>query len=172
MWVFGYGSLMWDGWEQPFGGTRVDKAALMNHRRSFNKSSTTNWGTRNSPAPTLGLEPAANINCIGTAFEFPQEQTATISEYLRHREGPSFTMTELPVRLPDGREIHALTPVNDRTRHTYMGNMPIQQRVNLATTARGTSGACADYIRNIRAKLKSLDIVDTDVEEFFTLIQS
>lgn len=28
MWVFGYGSLMWDGWEQTLGGVRVERAEL------------------------------------------------------------------------------------------------------------------------------------------------
>ncbi len=51
MWVFGYGSLMWDQWEQQFGGIRVDRAALVNYRRSFNKASTGNWGTQDLPAP-------------------------------------------------------------------------------------------------------------------------
>jgi cation transport regulator ChaC len=45
MWVFGYGSLMWDGWEQALGGQRVDGAVLPDYGRSFNKKSTRNWGT-------------------------------------------------------------------------------------------------------------------------------
>jgi cation transport regulator ChaC len=46
MWVFGYGSLMWDGWEQALGGQRADGAVLPDYRRSFNKKSTRNWGRR------------------------------------------------------------------------------------------------------------------------------
>jgi cation transport protein ChaC len=74
MWVFGYGSLMWDGWELALGGSRMDRAVLVDYRRSFNKKSTGNWGIPGAPGPTLGLEPAEAGSCIGTVFEFPEDQ--------------------------------------------------------------------------------------------------
>jgi cation transport protein ChaC len=143
---------------------------LVDYRRSFNKKSTRNWGTSVAPGPTLGLEPAQNADCTGTAFEFPEGQRAAVENLLRGREGASFTLVELPVRLPDGRDVRALTPVNDRTKSTYIGNVPIAQRGHMARTARGTSGACADYVRSIHKKLTALGIVDADVEEFATLV--
>src|SRR5260370_20014767 len=170
MWVFGYGSLMWDGWEQKLGGTHVDRAVLANYRRSFNKKSTRNWGTSVAPGPTLGLEPSQNAVCTGTAFEFPEEQRVAVEKVLRGREGASFVLVELPVRLPDGREVRALTPVNDNTDRTYVGSIPMALRADMARTARGRDGACAKYVRNIHEKLVLLGIVDTDVEEFATLV--
>jgi cation transport regulator ChaC len=97
MWVFGYGSLMWDDWEQPFGGMRVDRAVLMGHRRSFNKKSVVNWGTSAALGPTLGLEPAQNAVCAATAFEFPEEQRAAVQNLLRRREGESFSLDDPPL---------------------------------------------------------------------------
>jgi cation transport protein ChaC len=137
MWIFGYGSLMWDGWEQTFGGMRVDGAALLNYHRAFNKKSVGNWGTPKAPAPTLGLEPSQDINCIGTAFEFPDAQRTAIQIFLTDREGPSFAVVELPLRLPNGREILALTSVNDRSKDTYIGDVPITERVVMARTSTG-----------------------------------
>jgi len=101
MWVFGYGSLMWDSWEVAVGGVRVDRATLAGYRRSFNKKSVVNWGTSESPAPTLGLEPSQSMNCVGTAFEFPDDQSVAIASLLTDREGISFILVELPVRLPE-----------------------------------------------------------------------
>lgn len=171
MWVFGYGSLMWDGWERALGGTRVDRAFLSNHRRSFNKKSVRNWGTPATPAPTLGLEPAPNVNCSGTAFKFLDEQRTSVVNLLRNREGESFALVEIPVRLPDGRQVSALTPVNDRNASTYMGAIPLAERALMARIARGTNGTCLDYVRNIHQKLNSLGIVDIDVEDFLALIE-
>jgi cation transport protein ChaC len=172
MWVFGYGSLMWDGWEKVIGGSRMDRAELVDYRRSFNKKSTRNWGTPEAPGPTLGLEPAEGGSCIGTAFEFPEDQRHAVETLLRKREGSSFTLLELPVSLPDGREVRALTPVNDRRGGTYIGNVLAEDRAAMARAAKGAAGACADYVRNINEKLRALEIVDEDVREFARLVDA
>jgi len=170
MWVFGYGSLMWDGWEVPLHGSRVDGARLKHYRRSFNKSSTRNWGTRRHPAPTLGLEPDEGAECVGSAFEFPEEERGRIERFLIDREGRAFTLPELPVRLPDGREVNALVPVNDRSGSTYLGNVAPVTRAAMARNAHGSSGNCTEYVRNIHNRLNSLGIIDAAVEEFVRFI--
>ena len=55
MWVFAYGSLMWDDWEKEFSGRRQDGVVLNHFKRAFTKKSLLNWGTRERPCPTLGL---------------------------------------------------------------------------------------------------------------------
>jgi hypothetical protein len=40
----------------------------------------------------------------------------------------------------------------------------------MARTATGTSGRCADYVRNIHVRLSELCIVDEDVREFAALL--
>ena len=163
---------MWDGWERALQGSRVDGAVLRNFRRSLNKKSTENWGTRETPGPTLGLEPDVAGSCTGTAFEFPDDQRAPVEGLLTEREGRSFALVELLVILPDGREVRALTPVNDRTGRSYIGRVAIVERVAMARAAHGTSGTCAEYVRNIHRKLREIGIVDRDVEEFAALLDA
>jgi cation transport regulator ChaC len=55
MWVFGYGSLMWDNWQALHGGANGVLAELKGYERSFNKASQVNWGTNTAPGPTLNL---------------------------------------------------------------------------------------------------------------------
>ena len=69
MWVFGYGSLMWDGWQTQHGCTRQMLADLPGYSRAFNKASVRNWGSTQNPCPTLSLTEGGN--CRGMAFEFP-----------------------------------------------------------------------------------------------------
>ena len=60
VWVLGYGSLMWDGWQTSFGCTRCVPASLPGFSRAFNKASVANWGSRGIPGPTLGPAPAGD----------------------------------------------------------------------------------------------------------------
>lgn len=73
MWIFGYGSLMWDNWESSYGCSRKCIALLKGYRRTFNKASTQNRGTRKAPCPTLNLENDATGTCKGIAFELPDK---------------------------------------------------------------------------------------------------
>jgi hypothetical protein len=55
MWIFGYGSLMWDSWEQNFGCLGKEEAQLESFRRDFNKASTFRWGSRSAPVQLSAL---------------------------------------------------------------------------------------------------------------------
>src|ERR1041385_5852179 len=111
MWVFGYGSLMLDGWEKQFGCLRRQLAALHSYRRTFNKASTKNWGARQAPCPTLNLESIEGGICKGIAFEFPDSREAFVREYLASREGKGFPLKEVTIRLEDDAEVQAWVPI-------------------------------------------------------------
>jgi cation transport protein ChaC len=161
---------MWDGWEQKYGGTRHDRAILNNYHRAFNKRSVRNWGTKAEPGATLGLEPEQGAKCVGCAFEFPDDQS--ILDCLRKREGHSFSFNKLDVTLEDGRIVQAVTPVNDRSANTYIGNFCLKKRAEMARVAIGSDGKCIDYVTNIRDKLKEMGISDPYVEELWEAICS
>jgi len=65
MWIFGYGSLMFDGWEAACGCTGRRWADLPGYRRSFNKKSVESRGTPEAPGLTLNLVRAAGHVCRG-----------------------------------------------------------------------------------------------------------
>lgn len=170
--VFGYGSLMWDMWETKFDGHKVDNVILKNYRRDFNKKSTKNWGTRESPAPTLGLEYSQGAECIGSAFEFSDDKEEIVLEYLTKREGKSFEIKRLNILLSNNQLTQAFVPVNRNPASTYIGNLSLANRAQMARNASGTNGTCIDYVANIRNKLLELNINDINVESFWQAIQS
>lgn len=173
MWVFGYGSLMWDDWEvdpsNNFQGVKHLKAKLIGYERDFNKASTVNWGTARNSCPTLGLNQVNEATCIGCAFEFDDSRRNLIMNYLRGREGASFQLLELDVELENGQIVQAVTPVNQQN-NTYIGNLTIEARAQSAIAATGSSGSCVDYIDNIHNYLTQLGIDDANVNAMWEAI--
>lgn len=170
MWVFGYGSLMWDEWEQQFGGQRVEGAVLDGYRRAFNKKSVENWGTRHRPCPTLGLDKEAEASCTGVAFRFVEARRDAVWAYLRDREGPSFDLETATVRLPDGRTVSALVAINDPQAASYIGDRDRAELAAMIEGAEGTAGVCVDYLENTRSKLRALSITDPAVEALWDAV--
>ncbi|PCC97912.1 gamma-glutamylcyclotransferase [Halopseudomonas pelagia] len=163
MWVFGYGSLMTDGWEKGFDCTQRVTAELKGYRRAFNKASVTNWGTRDCPCPTLNLVPEASANSLGIAFEFTEVRRGEVEAYLAKREGKNFKLSNLEVIADGSGAVQALVPL-------YAGKNIIQSHdmrtaIELACHAKGSSGKCSDYILNISEQLKMLGINDPAVTE-------
>ncbi len=172
MWIFGYGSLMWDDWEKQFDGQKYDKAILKHFRRDFNKKSTSNWGTPEQPGPTLGLEHLQDSECVGSSFEFSNDKEEIVLAYLEKREGPSFELSKLEISLSDNQSVQAFVPINRHTARTYIGNINLEQRAEMAKNAIGAWGSCIYYVANIRNKLAELGIKDINVEHFWQTIQS
>lgn len=170
MWVFGYGSLMNDGWEKGYGSTFRGVADLHGYRRVFSKASVANWGTRLSPCPTLNLEAHAGALCVGIAFEFPDDRADAVTAYLVKREGKSFTFPQLKIAVKDRGETHALVPL-------YFGRniyptMPAEELVVAIRKASGTSGMCADYVLNVHKDLTAAGIDDPAVTQLNELLSA
>jgi cation transport protein ChaC len=167
MWVFGYGSLMTDGWEEKNGCTRRMLADLVGYRRVFNKASVRNWGTRNNPGPTLNLEKAERGSCRGIAFEFPEDRVEEVLAILADREGQNFALHLLEIKLLDGTKVLAHTPLY--TGGNLIKNKSLDEIAAMILKANGTKGACASYIEDVAAVLRKAGIDDPAVA---TLIES
>lgn len=170
MWIFGYGSLMWDGWEGAFDCTERVVAELRGHRRTFNKASVVNWGTRSCPCPTLNLEADADGSCVGIAFEFPEVRRIEVEAYLAKREGKNFVPAPVIVRLERAGPVRALVWL-------YSGNNILtsqtsEEIVSNIRLARGSSGTCLDYIGSVYEQLRKLGINDPEVIEMWDRVRT
>lgn len=163
MWIFGYGSLMTDGWEGGYGCTRRVVAELHGYRRSFSKASVVNWGTHACPCPTLMLESGADALCVGIAFEFPETRRAEVEAYLAKREGKGFVFSNLEIVGKEIGSVLALAPLYNGK--NILPPATTQELVESVRQARGTSGACSDYIVDVYDKLARLGIDDPVVTQ-------
>ncbi len=169
MWVFGYGSLMWGGWESKHGCKGPVAAQLSGYCRAFDKASILNWGSNASPGPTLNLIAKQGATCHGYAFEFPGASKDAVLAELKKREG-GFELRLLKIRFDDGREAEARVPI-------YAGRNLIRDKgmtevVGMVRAAKGKSGACIDYVKTIAAKMKALGIDDPVVTDMANALDS
>lgn len=170
MWVFAYGSLMWDNWEIKYDCTRRVVADLQGYCRRFNKASVRNWGTKATPGPTLNLSKLDNGVCRGIAFQFPDAQKIEILSYLEEREGKAFLLREAVVHLEDQSKRSALVPF-------YNGKNVIEGKTAkelaaMVLAASGTDGTCLSYVNGIADKLSVLGIDDPAVTELWNWINN
>jgi cation transport protein ChaC len=163
MWVFGYGSLMWDGWEKQFNCLQRQLARLHGYRRSFSKASVKNWGSPAHPGPTLNIEAKPQAICTGIAFEFPPEQCDNVSAYLARREGKGFSLTKVPVTIEGGQAATALVPIYKGP--NIVDAASVTDLARLVAAAKGTSGMCRDDVRGIQLELDKLGISDPAVSD-------
>lgn len=170
MWVFGYGSLMWDGWETKHSCTRRVVADLPGFCRRFNKASVQNWGTHAAPGPTLNLSKTTTGICRGIAFEFPDTQKAEILSYLKMREGKAFPLHEMLVRVVGQSEVSAFVPLYNGK--NVIEGKTVEEMAEMVLAASGTEGTCLAYVNGIAEKLSALGISDPAVIELWKAVSN
>jgi cation transport protein ChaC len=170
MWVFGYGSLMWDGWEKQHSCSQRQVAELRGYRRSFSKASVKNWGSPANPGPTLNLEGDEHAVCIGIAFEFPAGQTDEVTSYLARREGKGFELKPLQVFFKSEQAVNAVIPIYNGP--NVIRAKSLAELVRQVASAKGTSGQCRDYVHGIQLELSKLGLSDPVVEETWNAVQA
>lgn len=161
LWVFGYGSLLWDpGFA--FAGQHL--ARLDGYQRSFCMRSIHHRGTVAQPGLVLALDEGAG-GCEGVAFDVPARIAEETLEYLRARELISAAYLEVivPVTLRCGTVVQAVTYVIDRAHNQYCGGLPLEEQAEIIARATGGRGRNRDYLHNTAAHLEELGIADPDL---------
>ena len=163
MWVFGYGSLLWNP-----GFEFVEKqiACLHGYHRSFCMRSIHHRGTVADPGLVLALDRHQGAKCQGVAFRVAPENVEATLSYLRDRELVSSAYLEvtLPIALSDGTTVDAVIYVIDETHDQYCGGLPLTEQARILSKAVGGLGPNWEYLYNTAAHLAELNIVDADLQ--------
>jgi glutathione-specific gamma-glutamylcyclotransferase len=156
-WVFGYGSLIW---RPGFAHIETQRARLFGYRRSLCVRSFVHRGTPERPGLVLGLDRGGS--CVGLAFRVPGELRGEVLAYLRERELVTSVYLErtLPVLLPGGETVPAVTYVVDRGHAQYAGNLDEADAASIVSGSVGKSGQNEDYVLNTLRHLEALGIRD------------
>lgn len=171
MWVFGYGSLMW---EPGFAPAERQTARLEGWHRSFCMRSIHYRGTPERPGLVLALDRQEGASCAGVAYRVAGGEVGPVLDYLRARElvSDAYLETELPVTLADGRSVTALTYVIDHAHVQYCTGLSAEDQARIIATATGKTGRNSDYLFNTVAHLDDLGLSDPDLAALANRVQA
>ncbi|MCV2888707.1 gamma-glutamylcyclotransferase [Ruegeria aquimaris] len=163
MWVFGYGSLMWN---PGFPVARRELATLHGWSRSFCMSSIHHRGTEESPGLVLALDAHQGGHCRGIAFAVETGHEDRTLDELRERELISSAYLErlLDVQLDRGEQVTAVTYVIDPHHEQYCGGMPLEQQALIIANAVGGRGPNTEYLYNTAAHLAEIGLNDPELD--------
>jgi cation transport protein ChaC len=162
LWVFGYGSLMW----QPgFDFIEKTPASLIGAHRSLCIYSVHHRGTQEHPGLVLGLDEGGA--CRGVAFRIEASSSEATLNYLRAREQVTdvYVETMKSISLLDGsaRKLEAVCYMVDRAHPQYAGRLSLETQVELVRSAAGLSGSNVDYVLNTVRHLEAAGIDDAEL---------
>ena len=163
MWVFGYGSLLWNPGFEPVEQVRAD---LPGYRRSFCMLSIHHRGTPEDPGLVLALDEAEAADaCAGLALRVDEREAEHVLQELRARELISSAYVEKWVDLPlaDGRRARAVTYVVDRE-HAQYCTYALDQQAEINARAVGERGPNPEYLFKTADMLRDLGIPDSQLD--------
>ncbi|UWR02083.1 gamma-glutamylcyclotransferase [Ruegeria conchae] len=163
MWVFGYGSLLWN---PGFPVARSERATLHGYARSFCMRSIHHRGTEEDPGLVLALDEQRDALCTGLALAVEAgHEDRTLAE-LRERELISSAYLErmLDVHLDCGTIVNAVTYVIDAHHVQYCGGLPLEEQAQIIAHAVGGRGPNTEYLYNTASHLTDIGLRDPDLE--------
>ncbi len=168
LWVFGYGSLMWN---PGFEFLESRRARLHGYHRSLCVRSLTYRGTADDPGLVVGLDRGGS--CVGLAFRVAAESREAVIAYLDERESVGTVYQPLEASAVSGGErIPIRTYVAYRAGTEYMGVLPKERQVEIVLRCAGTSGTNVDYLRNTVSHLDALGISDGPLHAVWRAVEA
>lgn len=171
LWVFGYGSLMWN---PGFACVERQVAVLRGYHRAFCMWSIHYRGTARDPGLVLALDAADGASCHGVAFAVAPEHRADTLAYLRQRELISSAYREmvLEVTLRDGRQVKAVGYVVNRGHAQYSDGLGADEQAAIIARSAGSAGRNDAYLFNTETHLAELGIRDDPLVQLADLVRA
>jgi len=156
LWVFGYGSLMWD---PGFDHAESAKGVLHGYHRAFCMYSERHRGTPGRPGLVLALDRGGC--CHGIAYRVRRTLAEDVLAYLWQREMPRYAYLPRILATKIGnRTARCVTFVADRGKPNYAGRLTPGDAARIIAGAAGERGTNRDYLASTVRHLDELGIPD------------
>lgn len=168
LWVYAYGSLMWD---PAVHFEEVRRASLPAHRRRFTFRTHIGRGSPDCPGLMLSIEPRPGA-CEGLTFRVAADRVDVESAILWRREmlRGAYAPSLLPVHTPQG-EVMALVFVSNPAHADHVGELPLPETARTIARAEGVMGRNREYVEQLVKQLAGLGIVDVYIEQLAAELQ-
>jgi len=168
LWVFAYGSLMWN---PEFEFVRSAPALLHGYHRAFCIYSKGYRGTPDRPGLVLGLDRGGC--CRGVAFLVAERAVADVLTILWEREMTDrvYHPRVVPLAVENTRT-KALTFVADRSHEGYAGRLELAHVARTIAERSGDRGPNADYLFNTLRHLAALGIRERHLDALSRAVQA
>ena len=160
VWVFGYGSLLWN---PAFHFDERRTGTVFGFHRRFCLWTLLGRGCPERPGLVLGLERGGS--CRGVAFHIAPADVESELDVVFGREliGGAYVPRWVPVRTAEG-PVQAVTFVINHAHERYARLLPEDRVAEVIATAEGFLGPCADYLINTVDHLAGIGIRDRPLE--------
>ena len=158
LWVFAYGSLMWD---PAFHFSEVRTANLTGYHRRFCLRTRLGRGSFANPGLMAALD--CGGGCNGLSFRIHRDDIETETKILWSREMMmlAYDPIVLEVETPQG-PLEALAFVINHSSENYIAELPLEKAAEMIASAHGLFGSNLDYLDNLAEHLIQLNIEDRD----------
>ncbi|MDP6388286.1 MAG: gamma-glutamylcyclotransferase [Alphaproteobacteria bacterium] len=167
VWVFGYGSLMWN---PAFHYTLRRKGLVRGYHRRHCMWSGFGRGSDEFKGLMLGLDRGGS--CHGVAFRIAPEEVEEEIDIIWKREmiGGAYRPRWLKVLTAEG-PVRAIAFTINRGYERYAGRLPDDIIVAHVATAEGKLGTCHEYLVNTVAQLDELGIRDGAMHDLLRQVE-
>jgi cation transport protein ChaC len=166
IWVFGYGSLIWNPL-MDYAERR--RARVRGYHRGFYIWSKINRGTPEVPGLVLALNSGGS--CQGVAYRMHADKFEAELAILWRREMVAGTYMPKWINADIGdATVRAIAFVVNRSMPGYAGRLEDGQIVSIARRAHGAYGSCADYLINTAQSLEVAGIADPRLSRLAKLV--
>lgn len=159
LWIFAYGSLMWD---PALDFAEVRRAFASEHERKLilldDKGAR---GTKDAPGLMAALDHGKG--CEGLVFRIHAKDVDRETKILWQREmiGPAYLPKFVPAQIGD-QTIQALTFLADHSSDIMRATLTRAEQIHFLATGSGFLGSSKAYLENIVAQFAKLGIPDAD----------
>ena len=169
LWVFGYGSLIWN---PALNFEEQRRCSIKGFEKKFCFWTTLSRGTVECPGLMMGLVEGGS--CNGVAFRIDAKNAATELDVLFRREMSHYIYKPTWIEaqcIETNKPFKILTFVVDKENHRFVDSLSINDIVRTIATAQGPLGRNCDYLFQLSEKMNELGFEEPELEDLVARVK-